>query len=254
MDCLRQPLNSTVRPHVRPFRTHSCCVRLRRHSGHLAFQALALGQSYRHLSHHLSTRDLGAVTDLFLVSAGHGANHFAPQHRCPSLKQSHIWQGVARLPSCPRAVHALRWYLLRHSAASGLAQCGLTIRSSRSRFAARLNSGVSPFIFRFMQASIYSSASPISKVSPLGFWRCAGLSLSALRRFQAFLASNPCAASAFSYHFSSSAPPWWHNVFSQFAPVVKLGLPVLASGSNRAVKPTRLRRAAYFRLLDALST
>ena len=135
-------LTSPVRPHVRPFRTHSCCVRLRRHSGHLAFQALALGQSYRHLSHHLSTRDLGAVTDLFLVSAGHGANHFAPQHRCPSLKQSHIWQGVARLPSCPRAVHALRWYLLRHSAASGLAQCGLTIRSSRSRFAARLNSGV----------------------------------------------------------------------------------------------------------------
>ena len=78
---------------------------------------------------------------------------------------------------------------------------------------------------------------------------CAGLRLWALRQFQYFLASNPCAASAFSYHFSSSAPPWWHTAFSQFAPVVNLGLPVLAFGSNRAVKPTRLRRAAYFRSL-----
>ena len=100
-----------------------------------------------------------------------------------------------------------------------------------------------------MQAAIYSSASPISKVSPLGFWRCAGLRLSALRRFQAFLASSPCAASATSYHFSSSVSPPWRTAFSRFAPVVNLGLPVLASGSNRAVKPTRLRRAAYFRSL-----
>ena len=35
--------------------------------------------------------------------------------------------------------------------------------------------------------------------------------------------------------------------------VVKLGFPVLASGSNCAVKPTRLRRAAYFRSLDNFS-
>ena len=78
---------------------------------------------------------------------------------------------------------------------------------------------------------------------------CAGLRLGALRCFQAFLASSPCAASATSYHFSSSASPRWRTVFSWFAPIVNLGFPVLASGSNRAVKPTRLRRAAYFRSL-----
>jgi hypothetical protein len=37
-----------------------------------------------------------------------------------------------------------------------------------------------------MQASIYSSASPFSKVSPLGFWRCAGLRLRSLRGFKPF--------------------------------------------------------------------
>ena len=78
---------------------------------------------------------------------------------------------------------------------------------------------------------------------------CAGLRLWALRQFQAFLASSPCAASATSYHFSSSASPPWRTAFSWFAPVVNLGLPVLASGSNRAVKPTCLRQAAYFRSL-----
>ena len=82
-----------------------------------------------------------------------------------------------------------------------------------------------------------------------GFLPCAGLRLGALRCFQAFLASSPCAASATSYHFSSSASPRWRTVFSWFAPIVNLGFPVLASGSNRSVKPTRLRRAAYFRSL-----
>ena len=56
------------------------------------------------------------------------------------------------------------------------------------------------------------------------------------------------AAPVFSF-FARIAPPPWHTAFSQFAPVVKLGFPVLASGSNCAVKPTRLRRAAYFRSL-----
>jgi hypothetical protein len=56
-----------------------------------------------------------------------------------------------------------------------------------------------------------------------------------LRQFQTF--------------FASIAPPPWRTAFSRFALVVNLGLPVLASGSNRAVKPTRLRRAAYFRSL-----
>ena len=78
---------------------------------------------------------------------------------------------------------------------------------------------------------------------------CAGLRLWALRWFQAFLASSACAACATSYHFASIAPPPWRSAFSRFALVVKLGFPVLASGSNCAVKPTRLRRAAYFRSL-----
>lgn len=45
-------------------------------------------------------------------------------------------------------------------------------------------------------------------------------------------------------------PPPWRTAFLWFAPVVNLGLPVLASVANRAVKPTRLRRAAYFRSLE----
>ena len=78
---------------------------------------------------------------------------------------------------------------------------------------------------------------------------CAGLRLGVLRQFQAFLASSPCAASASSYHFSSSASPPWRTAFSRFAPVVNSVVSVLASGSNCAVKPTCLRQAAYFRSL-----
>ena len=92
----------------------------------------------------------------------------------------------------------------------------------------------------------YSLAFIFSSVYSLGFWFLAGLRLLVLRQFQAFLASSPCAASATSYHFSSSASPPWRTAFSWFAPIVNLGFPVLASGSNRAVKPTRLWRAAYF--------
>ena len=102
-----------------------------------------------------------------------------------------------------------------------------------------------------MQAAINSSVSPFSKVSLWGFWRSAGLRLGPLCRFQAFLASSACAVSASSYCFASSAPLPWRTAFSWVAPVVKIGFPVLASGSNCAVKPTRLRRAAYFRSLEA---
>ena len=115
---------------------------------------------------------------------------------------------------------------------------GLTRRSSRPAYGGRLTLGVSPFIFRFMQASIYSSASPISKVSPLGFWRCAGLRLSALRRFQAFLASSACAVSATSYHSCSVASLPWRSAFSWAAPVFKSGRPLLAFGSNCSSQPT----------------
>ncbi|WOO32283.1 DUF1010 domain-containing protein [Diaphorobacter limosus] len=75
--------------------------------------------------------------------------------------------------------------------------------------------------------------------------RFSGLRLLALRRFMVFLASSPCVASASSYCFASAAPPRWRSAFPQFAPVVKLRLPVLASGSNISVKPTRILRSAY---------
>ena len=45
---------------------------------------------------------------------------------------------------------------------------------------------VSPFIFRFMQDRIYSSASPFSSVFPLGFWPCGGLRLGLVRFFKPF--------------------------------------------------------------------
>nr|WP_245606955.1 DUF1010 domain-containing protein [Simplicispira psychrophila] len=43
------------------------------------------------------------------------------------------------------------------------------------------------------------------------------------------------------------------RAFSRFAPIASLGFPFLASGSNRSVKLTRLRRAAYFRSLGCKS-
>ncbi|MBK6615886.1 DUF1010 domain-containing protein [Ottowia sp.] len=96
-----------------------------------------------------------------------------------------------------------------------------------------------------MQAAINSSVSPFSKVSPWGFWRCAGLRLLALHQFQTFLASSACLASATSYHSCSAAPLPWRGAFSWAAPVFKSGRSLLAFGSNIAVKPTRLRRSAY---------
>ncbi|WP_404302907.1 DUF1010 domain-containing protein [Alicycliphilus denitrificans] len=78
-------------------------------------------------------------------------------------------------------------------------------------------------------------------------WGCrfSGLRLLALRWFLVFLASSPCVASASSYRFCSAAQPRWRSAFPQFVPVAKLGLPVLASGSNISVKPTRILRSAY---------
>ncbi len=78
-------------------------------------------------------------------------------------------------------------------------------------------------------------------------WICRfpGLRLHLLRQFSVFLVSSPCVASATSYHFVSTAPPRWRRAFSQFVPVAKFRLPVLASGSNLPVKPTRILRSAY---------
>ncbi len=75
--------------------------------------------------------------------------------------------------------------------------------------------------------------------------RLSGLRLLALRWFVVFLASGPCAASASSYCFGSAVPPRWRCPFSQFVPVAKFRLSVLASGSNISVKPTRILRSAY---------
>ena len=122
---------------------------------------------------------------------------------------------------------------------------GLTLRSSGPAFCGPLTLAVSPFTLRFMQAAIYSSASHLSKVSSLGFWRSAGLRLRSLRRFQAFLASGACAASATSYQSCSAAPLRWPSAFAWVAPVFKVGRPLLAFGSNSALKRTRQRRAAY---------
>ena len=56
------------------------------------------------------------------------------------------------------------------------------------------------------------------------------------------------AAPIFSFFASIASPPW-RTAFSRFVPVVNSEVSFLASGSNCAVKPTRLRRAAYFRSL-----
>ncbi|WP_106701890.1 DUF1010 domain-containing protein [Ottowia oryzae] len=78
-------------------------------------------------------------------------------------------------------------------------------------------------------------------------WVCrfSGLRLLAFCHFSVFLASSPCVASASSYCFRSAAPPRWRCAFSRFVPVAKFNLPVLASGSNISVKPTRILRSAY---------
>ena len=59
----------------------------------------------------------------------------------------------------------------------------------------------------------------------------AGLRLEALREFKAFCASSARQSSASSYGVGSAAPV--HS------------LPHSIAGANSAVKPTRLRRAAY---------
>jgi hypothetical protein len=89
-----------------------------------------------------------------------------------------------------------------------------------------------------MQASIYSSALPFSQVSPLGFWRCAGLRLHSQRQFQAFLAYSACAASAASYHSCSASPLPWRSAFSWAALVFNSRRSLLAFGSNRSSQPT----------------
>ena len=103
---------------------------------------------------------------------------------------------------------------------------GLTLRSSGLAFSQPLTLAVSP-ITRFMRAATRSSATPCSK------------------GFQAFLASSACAVSATSYHSCSAAPLPWPSGFSWAAPFFKSGRPLLAFGSNSAVKRTGFQPAAY---------
>ena len=104
---------------------------------------------------------------------------------------------------------------------------GLTRRSSRPAYCGRLILFVSPFIFPLYAGRIYSSASHLSKA------------------FQAFLASSACQPSATSYHSCSAAPLPWPSAFSWAAHVFKAGRPLLAFGSNFALKRTGFQPAAY---------
>jgi len=85
---------------------------------------------------------------------------------------------------------------------------------------------------------LFQTASSFSGVIQRLACRFSGLRLHSLRQFSAFLATGPCVASAVSYHFASVAPSRWRSAFSQLVPVVKVGLPVLASGSNFSSQPT----------------
>ena len=104
---------------------------------------------------------------------------------------------------------------------------------------------LAPLKFSFISPMLLQTAISFSSVVQRWVCRFSGLRLLAFRRFPVFLASSTCVASASSYYFCSAAPPRWRYAFSQFVPVAKFGLPVLASGSNISVKPTRILRSAY---------
>ena len=122
---------------------------------------------------------------------------------------------------------------------------GLTVQSSRPAFGGRLTSFVSTEEKQFISPMLIQTVFIFSSVVQRLVCRLSGLRLLASRWFFVFLASGPCVASASSYCFGSAAPPRWRSAFSQFVPVAKFGLPVLASGSNISVKPTRILRSAY---------
>ena len=129
---------------------------------------------------------------------------------------------------------------------------GLTRQSSGPAKGGPLTLVVSLRKTCFIQPHVLFTGVYLLKRLFLGFWVSRRASPLDAAPVQVFLASSPCAASATSYHFSSIAPPPWRCAFSRFALVVNLGLPILASVANRAVKPTCLRQASYFRSLDPL--
>ena len=109
---------------------------------------------------------------------------------------------------------------------------GLTRQSSRPAYGGRLTLAVSP------AENLASKPMPVSKAVTLASAHAArvgprgGLRLEGLRWFQGFLAASPGVVIASSYRFCSV----WRRCSRPFPSV----------GSNPAVKPTRLRRAAYF--------
>ena len=125
---------------------------------------------------------------------------------------------------------------------------GLTLRSSRPAYCGRLILSVSTTENQFISPMLIQTTFSFSSVVQRLVCRFSGLRLLSSREFLVFLASSPCAASASSYCFRSAAPPRWRCAFSQFVPVAKSKLSVLASGSNISVKPTRILRSAYLAL------
>ena len=136
--------------------------------------------------------------------------------------------------SCPSPNSSYPFWLL-----------ALTFRSSRPAFCGRLTSPVSTTENQFISPMLIQTAFNFSSVVQRWVCRFSGLRLLALRWFVVFLGSSPCAASASSYCFRSAAQPRWRSAFPQFVPVAKSWLPILASGSNISVKPTRILRSAY---------
>ena len=136
--------------------------------------------------------------------------------------------------SCPSPNHGYPFWFL-----------ALTFRSSRPAFCGRLTSPVSTTENQFMSPMLFQTAFNSSSVGQRLVCRFSGLRLLALRWFLVFLASIPCVASASSYCFASAVLLRWRSAFPQFVPVAKSNLPVLASGSNISVKPTRILRSAY---------
>ena len=149
------------------------------------------------------------------------------------------------LAPVPLALAALSLVAFCGCAALFQTPSGLTRRSSGPAFCGPLTLHVSTTENQFISPMLIQTAFNFSSVVQRLVCRFSGLRLVALRWFVLFLASGPCVASASSYRFCSSVPPRWRGAFSQFVPVAKSNLSVLASGSNISVKPTRILRSAY---------
>ena len=104
---------------------------------------------------------------------------------------------------------------------------------------------LAPLKTNFISPMLIQTAFNFSSVIQRWVGRFSGLRLLSSRGFLVFLASSPCAASASSYFFASAVLLRWRSAFSQLVPITKSWLPVLASGSNISVKPTRILRSAY---------